>query len=76
MKANQYGLFMGNLSGASATTGYCDYGWNIKSGTTFAIFGGDCSNGALDGAFVCRLASPVGRCSWGVGARLSLKPSA
>jgi len=65
MIANQYGLFMGNLSSGSASTHYADYGWNIKS-----------DHGAKDGAFGCSLNDTVSRSYWTCGARLSLKPTA
>ncbi len=73
MKANQYGLFMGNLSNGSASTHYCDYGYNIKSGTTFALVGGHSHTGAGAGVFRCDLGAGVSHSSWTIGARLSIK---
>ena len=76
MKANEYGLFPGNLSGASQSLHYCDYCTNIKSGTGFAFFGGNCNSGVKDGAFYVHLSDTVSYSRWGIGARLSLKTSA
>ena len=63
----------GNLSGASQSLHYCDYCYNIKSGITFAQFGGACGNGVIDGAFYVALDNIVSDYSWRIGCRISLK---
>ena len=72
MKANQYGLFMGNLSNGSASTHYCDYGYNIKNGTVFSLTGGFADGTNRNGLFVFYLVFASSVLSWYIGAPPSL----
>ena len=51
-----------------------DYGFNVKSGMTFTLYGGGCGDGNRAGTFHCQLITAVGYPHWGIGAIQSSTP--
>ena len=69
------GSLLPSTFGGSTSTNYCDSVWS-ETGTTFALVGGPCVNGAACGAFCVYLAAALSHASWNCGAALSCKPPA
>jgi hypothetical protein len=70
---NEYGWFPKTASG-SQTTYECDGLWFNNSQTDYAIVGGTCHNGFLDGPWCVYLKSAVSSAAWDFGATVSCKP--
>lgn len=62
-----------NASGSSSTY-YCDGLWFTNSITSYALRGGYCGAGSLDGLFYVSLITVASDTSWGLGSALSCKP--
>ena len=68
--------FVATQSSGSDSTYYCDGQWFNNSQTDYALFGGACRSGLLDGSFACDLNTALSAASWSCGAPLSCKPLA
>ena len=63
-----------NVTGASASTYYCDGSWYAND--TYLFVGGSCEYGLLCGALCWTLNNTVSESDWSVGSALSCKPLA
>ena len=59
--------FLHNVAGAILA----DYGWNIKDGVTFAMFGGICNHDNMNGVLYSHLAFVISLPSVNVGANIN-----
>lgn len=48
---------------------YCDYGWNVKNYTCFALYGGEVGYETRSGVFCCFLYTSVSSPNGGIGAK-------
>ena len=65
----EYGGYLPKTASGSSSTYDCDGLWFAAS--CYALVGGNCSNGALDGAFAVNLYHAVSGSNWNFGAALS-----
>ena len=70
---NEYGWFPKTASG-SQTTYECDGLWFNNSQSNYAIVGGACDDGFLDGPWYVSLNNAVSYAYWNGGATVSCKP--
>lgn len=71
---NEYGYFPVKASG-SETTYDCDGLWFNNNQVNYAVVGGYCANGFLDGALCVHLADAASHSYWSFGASISCKPT-
>ena len=73
-KFGDFGYLSLNVTGGSASTYYADYWYTNNSALTFALVGGDSSNGASVGVSFFALGNAVSGAYWGLATSLTLKP--